>query len=148
MNIIDAAHRVGHEAQGGVAALAPRMGLKEAVLNSKINPNTLTHHLTIAEMVRMEQLTGRSDMLIAHATALGYVAIPVPSIDDEDIGSALTRTCAEFGDYLRTVDGAMRDRKVTRNEVVKLEKELVEMISAATRLQALLVSHGKNKQAN
>ena len=132
---------------GGVAALAPRMGMKEAVLNSKINPNTMTHHLTIAEMVRMEQLTGRADMLIAHATALGYVAIPVPSIDDEDIGHALSRTCAEFGDYLRIVDGAMRDKKITRNEVVKLEKELVEMISAATRLQALLVSLGKAKRS-
>lgn len=147
MNIEDAAHRVGHETPGGVASLAPRMGMKEAVLNSKINPNTATHHLTISEMVRMEQLTGRHDMLIAHAEALGLVAIPVPAIDDEDVAHALARTCAEFGDYLRTVDSSMRDNKITRTEVTKLEKELVEMLSAATHLQALLVSMGKSVKA-
>lgn len=140
MNIEDAAHRVGHESPGGVAALAPRMGMKEAVLNSKINPNTRTHHLTIGEMVRMESLTGRADMLVAHAEALGYVAIPVPNVEEGDIAHAIATACAEFGDYLRTVDAAMSDRKVTRNEQIVLEKELVEMIAAATRLQSLLVA--------
>lgn len=138
MNIVDAAHRVGHESPGGVASLAPRMGMRQEVLNSKINPNTRTHHLNIEEMIRMEQLTGRTDMLIAHAESLGYVAIPVPSVDDDDVAHALSRTCAEFGDYLRTVDESMRDKKITRNEVKDLEKELVEMIHAATKLQSLL----------
>ena len=143
MNIQYAAHRVGHEAPGGVAALAPRMGMKEAVLNSKINPNTLTHHLSIQEMVRMEQLTGRNDMLIAHAESLGYVAIPMPAATECDISHAIAMTCAEFGDYLRTVDEAWQDKDISKNEVSKLEKELVEMISAAVRLQAMLTAKNK-----
>lgn len=147
MNIVDAAHRVGHEAQGGVAALAPRMGMKEAVLNSKINPNTLTHHLSIQEMVRMEQLTGRTDMLIAHAESLGYVAIPMPSEDSGDISRGIASTCAEFGDYLRTVEDAWSDRKITGNEKKDLEKELVEMIAAAVRLQALLAREHDEAQS-
>lgn len=147
MNIVDAAHRVGHEAQGGVAALAPRMGMKEAVLNSKINPNTLTHHLSIQEMVRMEQLTGRADMLIAHAEALGYVAIPMPAEEDGDISRGIASTCAEFGDYLRTVEDAWRDQKITGNEKKDLEKELVEMIAAAVRLQALLAREHDEAQS-
>ena len=145
MNIRDAAHRAGHDSPGGVAALAPRMQMSYAVLNSKLNPNTRTHHLTIDEMLCLEQLTGRHDVLFAHAEALGYVAIPVPSVEDGDIAHALASTCAEFGDYLRTVDTTMRDGKITTNEARRLDKELVEMIAAATRLQGLLLAVGKKR---
>jgi hypothetical protein len=145
MNIEDAAHRLGHDHVGGVAALAPRMGMSAAVLNSKINPHTKTHHLSITEMVRMEQLTGRHDMLFAHAEALGFVAVPMPCVDDDDVDHAITNTCAEFGDYLRTVGDAMADKKITPNEAKKLEKELVEMMEAATHLQALLISKSKRR---
>ncbi len=143
MNIIDAAYRVGHDSPGGVAALAPRMGMSQAVLNSKLNPNTKTHILSIEEMIRMEHLTGRFDMLFAHAEALGFVAIPAPVIGDDDVDLAMAKTCAEFGDYLRTVGEALGDKKVTPNEAKKLEKELVEMINAATHLQALLASKAR-----
>lgn len=145
MNIEDAAHRCGHDATGGVAALAPRMGLGQAVLNSKINPNTKTHHLSISEMVRMEQLTGRTDMLFAHAEALGYVAVPVPAIGDDDVDHAITTACAEFGDYLRTVGDALGDKRVTPNEAKRLEKELVEMIAAATHLQAIVTGVARKR---
>lgn len=145
MNIEDAAHRVGHDSPGGVAALAPRMGMSQAVLNSKINPNTRTHHLSITEMIRMEQLTGRADMLFAHAEALGYVAVPVPCIGDDNVDHAITTACAEFGDYLRTVGDILSDHKVTQNEAKKLEKELVEMMAAATHLQALLTAQVRRR---
>ena len=145
MNILDAAYRVGHDHPGGVAALAPRMGIGEAVLNSKLNPNTKTHILSIEEMIRMEHLTGRHDMLFAHAEALGFVAVPMPCVDDDDVDHAIANTCAEFGDYLRTVGDAMGDKKITPNEAKKLEKELVEMMEAATHLQALLISKSKRK---
>lgn len=140
MNILDAAYRVGHDSPGGVAALAPRMGISQAVLNSKINPNTKTHILSIEEMIRMEHLTGRHDMLFAHAEALGYVAVPVPCLGDDDIDHAITTACAEFGDYLRTVGDTLSDKRVTPNEAKRLEKELVEMIASATHLQALLTA--------
>ena len=115
------------------------------MLNSKINPHTKTHHLSITEMVRMEQLTGRHDMLFAHAEVLGFVAVPVPCVDDDDVDHAITNACAEFGDYLRTVGDSMGDKKITANEAKRLEKELVEMIEAATHLQALLISRIKRK---
>lgn len=140
MNILDAAYRVGHDSPGGVAALAPRMGISQAVLNSKLNPNTKTHILSIEEMVRMEHLTGRHDILFAHAEVLGYVAVPVPCVGDDDVDHAITTACAEFGDYLRTVGDALGDKRVTPNEAKKLEKELVEMIASATHLQALLTA--------
>lgn len=138
MNIEDAAHRIGHEYPGGAKALAERMGIRQAVFNSKLNPNTTTHHLTLLESVRMQQLAGRCDILYAMAEALDHVVLPKPQVADEDVGHALARTCAEFGDYLREVDASMKDARVSANERKRLERELVEMIAAATRLQAVL----------
>jgi hypothetical protein len=145
MNILDAAYRVGHDHPGGVAALAPRMGMGEAVLNSKLNPNTKTHILSIEEMIKLEQFTGRHDMLFAHAEALGFIAVPAPCVGDGDVDHAIAQTCAEFGDYLRTVGDAMGDKQITPNEAKRLEKELVEMIEAAMYLQALLIGKKKRK---
>ena len=70
MNIQDAAHRIGHEYPGGAVALAHRMGINPTVFNSKLNPNNATHHLTLAEAQRMQQLTGRTDILEAMASGL------------------------------------------------------------------------------
>jgi len=138
MNVIDAAYRVGHEYPGGAGLLADRMGIVRAVFNSKLNPNTHSHHLTLAESVRMQQLAGRTDILQAMATELGHVAIPLPEVSDENIPAALARTCAEFGDYMRLVDDSLRDGRVSPNEAKCLEKELTEMVAASTHLLAVL----------
>ena len=58
MNIHDAAHATIHDYPGGAASLAPRLGMVQAVLNSKVNPNTHTHHLTLAEALRVMVMTG------------------------------------------------------------------------------------------
>lgn len=138
MNIIDAAHRMGHEFPGGAGALAVRMGIGHAVFNSKLNPNTATHHLTLVESVRMQQITGQFEILQAMASELGHVAIPLPTVADGEISRAIAHTCAEFGDYMRQVDTSLLDGHVTANEKKRLEKELTELISAATGLLALM----------
>ncbi len=138
MNVLDAAYRIGAEYPGGTKALAIRMGMSPAVLLGKLNPNTNTHHLRLDEAVTMQMLSGRADVLIAMADELGHVCIPKPDVGDEDISHALAHTCAEFGDYLRKVDDCLKDGKITPNERKGLERELSEMIAAATHLQALL----------
>jgi len=154
MNVLDAAHRIGLEYPGGMTALAARMGqvrdgvlrpMDPAILRSKLNPNSETNHLHVREAVLMQAVAGRADILHAMADALGYVAIPIPDAGEDapDVAHAISRTCAEFGDYLRRVDEVFKDRKVTPNELKSLEKELTEMIAAAARLQAVIASHGK-----
>jgi len=109
-----------------------------AVLRGKVNANDHGHHLTVVEALRIQQLTGDHRIFLAEAEELGYVAMPAPQIAHEDVGSALTRLCGEFGDYMRRVDESMRDGKVTTTERRKLERELLEMITAATHLQSIL----------
>jgi hypothetical protein len=140
MNVLDAAHRIGHEYPGGAKALAVRMDIGQTVFNSKLNPNTTTHHLTLVEALRMQQLSGRYDILQAMADELGHVAVPLPAVDGEELTMAISRTCAEFGQYLKDIDEAWADKKITANEAKRLETDLTRWIAQATHLQSLLAA--------
>ena len=143
MNVLDAAHRIAHEAEGGLDALAVRMQIGPRVFNGKVNPNDKGHLLGLVEAVRMQQLTGRYDILYSMAETLDHVCIKKPSIEADDIGHAISTTCAEFGDFLRQIDSTMKDGQVTKNELKKVQKELAEMIAAANALHAIVASKSK-----
>ena len=138
MNVHDAAHAIAHEY--GIGALAERLGVGKQVLNNKVNPNCASSVLSLNEAVRMQQLTGRYDILYAMADTLGHVCMPVPHVDDSDVATMLAHACGEFGDYLREVEASLVDKRVTPNEVKRMQKELLEMISAANALHAKLAS--------
>ena len=139
MNILDAAHRIGHEYPGGAVALAHRMGIGPVVFNSKLNPNTGTHHLTLAEAQRMQLLTGRTDILSAMADELGYVVVKIPDCShDIDIAKATRKAVVEFGEWMNQIDRSLDDGQVSQNELKAIEKELVEMMAQAQKLTAAL----------
>lgn len=96
--------------------------------------------LGLVEAVRMQQLTGRCDILYSIVETLDHVCIKKPNIESDDIGHAISTTCAEFGDFLRQIDSTMKDGRVTKNELKKVQKELAEMIAAANSLHALVAS--------
>lgn len=147
MNIQDAAHRIGHEYPGGAVALAHRMGIGPVVFNSKLNPNTLTHHLSLAEAQRMQLLTGRTDILEAMADELGYVVVKIPDCaHDVDIAKATRKAVIEFGEWINQIDRSLDDGAVTQNELKAIEKELVEMMAQAQRLTAALASVKPSKR--
>lgn len=143
MNVLDAAHRIGLEFPGGISGLALRIGRDPAILRSKLNPNSSTNHVSLAEAVLIQSVAGRVDILQAMAEELRHVAIPLPDGRDENLPHALATTCAEFGDYLRRVDAVFEDGTVTPNEIKRLEKELTEMIAAASALHAVIVGMSK-----
>lgn len=140
MNVEDAAHRIAHEADGGLDALAMRLGIGARVFNGQVNPNDKGHVIGLVTSVRMQQLTGRADILFAMAESLDYVCIKRPNVQSTDMAHAIASTCAEFGDFMRQVDATLKDGQVTRNELKKIEKELVEHIASATALHALVAS--------
>lgn len=147
MNIQDAAHRIGHEYPGGAVALAHRMGIGPVVFNSKLNPNTLTHHLSLAEAQRMQLLTGRTDILEAMADELGYVIVKIPDCaNDIDIAKATRKAVVEFGEWMDQIDRSLDDGAVTTNELKAIEKELVEMMAQAQKLTAALATAKPSKR--
>ncbi len=140
MNIQDAAHLIGHEYPGGSGPIADRMGIGRVVFNNKINPNNTTHHLTMVEALRLQQLAGRYDVLFAMAEACGFICLPVPGEVHENVDRDVAMLCKEFGEYIGRVSEALDDGRVTPNEIKRCEKELAEMIVAANTLQASLAA--------
>lgn len=120
MNALDAAYHTVHEYVGGAAALAARLGIRSAaVLNSKVNPNTSTHHLRLDEAIKLMVFTNDYRLLQAINYELGFISIPIPSkcTDTEinvmnhvlDIGHRKGELCA-------TIKDIFEDGIVTRDE--------------------------------
>lgn len=138
MNVFDAAYNIGHDYPGGAEALAARMGIVPAVLRAKLNPNTNTNHVTLADAMKLQHLTNRTDIVEAMADDLGGVFMPMPTISDEDVTHAIRKAVGEFGNYMQLVDSALDDDCVTKNEARNLAASMIQMIARATHLQAML----------
>lgn len=136
MNIQDAAHRIGHEYPGGATALAHRMGIGPAVFNSKLNPNTTTHHLGLVEAHRMQQLTGRVDILQAMADDLGYSIIKLPdfAVSDAAILESYTAMLAELGEFSGAFNQSLADNRINKKEFEHMRDEMNQAIAAALSL--------------
>jgi hypothetical protein len=50
----------------------------------------------------------------------------------------------EFGEFIQRVTDSLKDNKVTRNEAKQCQKELAELIAAATTLNALLAAKAES----
>lgn len=140
----NAAWAIVHATRDSARDIAERTGIRQQVLVNKVNPNNDRNHLMLSEALAIQKAAGDFRILQVMADELGHVCIPKPSLAcDDDVAHAIACMCAEFGDYLREVDTSLQDGRVTPNEQKRLDKELAELIDAATHLQAVLA--GKKK---
>lgn len=124
MNVDDAAYAVVHDYPGGASALAPRMGMSAAVLCSKVNPNTKTHHLTLREAQKITVLTGDPRILQAQALETNRLVLDAPTDDDEaasdmavlELVAAVWGTQGDLGATIHQAfaDGVMKDAEFQR----------------------------------
>lgn len=123
MNITDAAYAVAHDYPGGTESLAPRLGMSGAVLRNKVNPNNTTHHLTLAEALRMSEITSDRRIAEAFARELGLVCIELPAPEncaDADVIELMAQTWETNGDIGRQVNQTFADGRVEQHEVRKV----------------------------
>ncbi|QXW27182.1 phage regulatory CII family protein [Acinetobacter johnsonii] len=140
MNILDAAHHTVRQFKGGAAALAVRMGMRSvAVLNSKVNPNTETHHLTLMEASTIMTITGNYRILQALCAEHGKVAINLPNIP-ECRDTALTDLVLSVGmgggDICAQFKEMMADGRITRGEAIDMSKVIHAMHEVLAELEA------------
>lgn len=132
MNVADAAYNSVHDYPGGASALGPRLGIQPSILNSKVNTNTLTHHLRLDEAVKIMAMTNDHRILHAMGRELGFVCIRVPE------GTAVKPDSICFFDMmleLREADGrmsqefrkALSDGRITPGEAVDMKRALHEL---------------------
>lgn len=147
MNIHDAAHATIHDYPGGAASLAPRLGMVQAVLNSKVNPNTHTHHLTLSEALRVMVMTGDHRILRAVCDELGYMP-PIPRLEvgvsDLALLETYTQLISELGAFSQAFHAALTDGRITKREINDLEREMLDFFRAGEELlnRARQISEG------
>lgn len=132
MNILDAAYNTVHDFKGGANALATRMGIKSpAVLNSKVNSNTETHHLTLLEATKLMGITGDFRILQALCAEHGKAAIDLPNIPESHRDICLVDTFLNLGIKKGNVTELFRemlaDGRVTKGEAIDIAKIIHDM---------------------
>ena len=144
MNIADAAYSVAHDYPGGCESLAPRMGMSANVLRNKVNPNNTTHHLTLAEALRISQITGDVRIAIAIANELGYTMVQTPRVEDccdSAIVELMGQAWSTHGEVGTEICKTLEDGRVEEKEVVRVEASIFKhaqvLFNIAARLRGM-----------
>ncbi|MGV8959220.1 MAG: phage regulatory CII family protein [Stenotrophomonas sp.] len=140
MNVDDAAYAVVHDYPGGSESLAPRLGMSAAVLNSKVNPKTSTHHLRLSEAVRITAFSEDVRILRAFAQECGHVLLVAPCGDDVAASDmAVLELVAAVGgaqgDLFGNIHKALSDGVLADSEMVRIREVGT---AAMERIAALL----------
>ncbi|MEG0921334.1 MAG: phage regulatory CII family protein [Comamonas sp.] len=107
-DILDVAYQTAHGYQGGVSALAARMGVVPGTLLNKVNPNNNSHHLTLREAVELMELSDDPALLQAIAARLGCTVIPaLPDQSEGDPVQAMAELGMAQGDFMNYVGQAL-----------------------------------------
>lgn len=138
--VLDAAYLTAQDYPGGARALALRMEVNQAVLAHKLNPNDSANHLTVRDLMTIMVLTGDHRALHAACAELGYMALPLPAVDDDTATEAITETVKEFSEFLQAVTQSLSDNKVTKLELRKVRKELADLVARGGKLEAILAA--------
>lgn len=143
MNVDDAAHAVVHDYPGGSESLGPRVGIGAAVLRSKVNLKTTTHHLHLKEAARITSLTGDMRILQAFAQECGHIVLAAPGEDDRHASDmAVLELVAAVGgsqgDLFGSIHRALADGQLTSTELAAIQDcGQVAMARIAALLQRL-----------
>ena len=132
MNALDAAYNTVHDHDGGAAALAPRMGMAQAILNSKVNPNTSTHHLRLDEANKLMAFTGNYSILHSLAFQHGFVCVRTPEAmptdsNQIDLMDHYLELSKSKGLISVEIIKAKADGRICEKDVLAIDKALYEM---------------------
>ncbi|KAB7769331.1 hypothetical protein CKY51_07020 [Xanthomonas maliensis] len=150
MNISDAAYHTVHSYPGGSEALSTRLisknedgrerAMSAAVLRSKVNPNTRTHHLTLAEASQIMGVTGDDRILHALAAEHGYTLTRTEAPTSGTMLTALLSAASAKGKLSQLINEAIDDGRITANEAA-------EIAAACGDAQAMLAQVAQHARA-
>ena len=134
MTIKHLAYRLAHESARGISSLAQDMGKGAQVLSNKLNPNSETHHLTIAELEMLADFTNNNLAIAEYfAAKIGAVVIALPSdvpASDMSLLDAFMQSVIDGGEFAQSFNAAYADGRVTHEEFCALKAKTYHMIAA------------------
>jgi hypothetical protein len=142
MNITKAAELTVHEFKGGSESLGPLVGITPAVLRNKVNPNNTTHHLTLAEAVRICRMTADFRILTAWAHEAGFLLVKAPSHCQAESDMSVLEQVVGFmvasGVYGQEIHKALADGGVDRQELTRIREAGAGVMTAVGELNTRL----------
>jgi hypothetical protein len=133
----DLVYRVAHDQPGGVPALAVRMGMSANVLNKKVAPTQEFHKLTLSEAAQIVELTGDDRIPQAFADMVGCVLVKAANyegVSDMSLLETYTKLMSCMGSLGHDFHEALRDGKITRDEVQAIHDSVYQLQSSAAEL--------------
>jgi hypothetical protein len=134
------AYGLARDYPGGVPAIAARAGMNATLLSNKLNPNDTRHHLMVNESLSMQEVSGDHRIVHAEAHDLGYALVKLPEIEDGDVTHATMASIAAVGEMIGACDKALRDGRVTPNEMHQIEKRMLNAVAHITLLHAVMAA--------
>jgi hypothetical protein len=118
--------------------------MSAAILRNKVNQNNTTHHLTLAEAVRMSEMTSDFRILQAWARGLGMALVELPQPEncaDQDVIELMAKTWETNGEIGREIIRTFADGRVEAHEVKRVKDcawtHMVTLLSMVTRIEGM-----------
>ncbi|KFA98765.1 hypothetical protein HW45_06990 [Vibrio sp. ER1A] len=116
------------------AELEQLLGKRPGVLANEINPKQRSHKLGLADVIDLMHITEDVQILRAIAAEFNhsiYFLADYAVITDDELLKCYSNWHAELGDVNRAFGEAIADNRIEPEELIRIEKELVESFQAA-----------------
>lgn len=134
MNVTDAAYDTVHQHAGGSVALAPRMGMSDATLRGKVNPNNDRNLLSLQEADTLMARTGDFRILHALCAEHGFVAQRVEAPESGSLIGSLLTAAAGHGGLAELISNAMADSRISPNESDAISRACAQVMAALVKV--------------
>lgn len=134
MNVTDAAYDTVHQHAGGSVALAPRMGMSDATLRGKVNPNNDRNLLSLQEADTLMARTGDFRILHALCAEHGFVAQRVEAPESGSLIGSLLTAAAGQGGLAELISNAMTDSRISPNEADAISRACAQVMAAIVQV--------------
>ena len=133
----------GRRGQRGATALAPRVGMNPGTLQNKAYHGHESQ-LSLRESIPIQLQTGDFRILNTYCEELGFVAMPIgdfSGVSDLALLDLYADYHAEIGEAAWAISDSLADGRITRTEVRRVQRELMQATSAGlaflARMEAL-----------
>ncbi|AQG98571.1 hypothetical protein A9R05_06785 [Burkholderia sp. KK1] len=148
MNTQQAAHAVAHDFAHNTDTLATLMGLSSgAILRNKVVLNRTPdnrNHLTLAEAVRMTEITNDRRILEAWARELGMALVKIPMPEDcadAEVVELMGKSLGTLGDVGAEIVRTLEDGRVDAHEARKVDDRafahITTVVSLTSRIKGM-----------
>ena len=137
-----ACYHAVHDYPGGAGAVAVMSDTDMPVLQKKLNPNLDSHKINVRDLQTICEVTQDPRILqtVCSYYNAGYFLLPTAiEINQETLLQQSADLSREVGELMQVVTQAVSDGKANIDDVLALDKKLMELISSAK----MLIEHAK-----